>query len=107
MSQKPHDEQVVPYYIIAKHCFPQLKRVKASAVIHYHRVIHKALKYAVKIDLLDSNPADKVERPKAEKFVGSFYDSDEAEKLFKPAKGRFWKSQSFRKHFTDFAKARG
>ena len=41
----------------------QLKRVKANSVIHYHANIHKALKYAVKIDLLDSNPADKVERP--------------------------------------------
>lgn len=65
----------------------QLKRVKASTVIHYHCVIHKALKYAVKIDLLDSNPADKVERPKVDKFVGSFYDSDEVEKLFEAAKG--------------------
>ena len=41
----------------------QLKRVSANSVIHYHANIHKALKYAVKIDLLDSNPADKVERP--------------------------------------------
>ena len=29
----------------------QLKRVKANSVIHYHANIHKALKYAVKIDL--------------------------------------------------------
>lgn len=65
----------------------QLKRVKASTVIHYHVIIHKALKYAVKIELLDSNPADKIERPKVDKFIGSFYDSDEVEKLFKAAKG--------------------
>lgn len=65
----------------------QLKRVKASTVIHYHCIIHRALKYAVKIELLDSNPADKIERPKADKFVGSFYDSDEVEMLFVAAKG--------------------
>ena len=65
----------------------QLKRVKANSVIHYHANIHKALKYAVKIDLLDSNPADKVERPKKNPFMGSFYDSDEVEKLFEAAKG--------------------
>ena len=41
----------------------QLKRVKANTVIHYHSVIHRALKYAVKIDLISVNPADKVERP--------------------------------------------
>lgn len=65
----------------------QLKRVKASSVIHYHAVIHRALKYAVKIELIDVSPADKVERPKADKFVGSFYDSTEMEKLFEAAKG--------------------
>ncbi len=65
----------------------QLKRVKPNSVIHYHANIHKALKYAVKIDLLNSNPADKVERPKKNPFVGSFYDSDEMAKLFDAAKG--------------------
>ena len=65
----------------------QLKRVKANSVIHYHANIHKALKYAVKIDLLDSNPADKVERPKKNSFMGSFYDSDEVARLFEAAKG--------------------
>ena len=65
----------------------QLKRVKANTVIHYHCIIHKALKYAVKIELIDSNPADKIERPKVDKFIGSFYDSDEVEKLFEAAKG--------------------
>ncbi len=64
----------------------QLKRVKASSVIHYHAVIHRALKYAVKIDLISVNPADKVERPKADKFIGSFYDSDEMHALFEAAK---------------------
>lgn len=65
----------------------QLKRVKPNSVIHYHANIHKALKYAVKIELLDINPADKVERPKKNSFVGSFYDSTEVEKLFEAAKG--------------------
>ena len=64
----------------------QLKRVKPNSVIHYHANIHKALKYAVKIELIETNPADKVERPKKNVFVGSFYDSDEVEKLFIAAK---------------------
>ena len=42
----------------------ELKRVSASSVIHYHANIHKALKYAVKLDLIPVNPADKVERPR-------------------------------------------
>jgi len=65
----------------------ELKRVSANSVIHYHANIHKALKYAVKIDLIDVNPADKVERPKKEKFVGSYYDADEVNHLFEIAQG--------------------
>jgi integrase len=65
----------------------QLKRVKASTVIHYHSVIHKALKYAVKIDLIPSNPASKIERPRQERFVGSFYDSHEVNQLFELVRG--------------------
>ncbi len=65
----------------------QLERVSASSVIHYHSNIHKALKYAVKLDLIPGNPADKVERPKKEKFSASFYDADEINKLFEVSKG--------------------
>lgn len=65
----------------------ELQRVSASSVIHYHANIHKALKYAVKIDLIDVNPADKVERPKKDRYIGSFYDADEVNALFEAAKG--------------------
>ena len=67
----------------------QLKRVKASSVIHYHAVIHRALKYAVKIDVLVANPADKVERPRKEPFKASFYDSTEMEQLFEASRGTY------------------
>ena len=63
-----------------------LERVSARTVIHYHTLLHRALKYAVKIELIDANPVDKVDRPKAAPFVGSFYDSAEVQKLFKAAK---------------------
>ena len=56
-------------------------------MIHYHTLLHRALKYAVKIELIDANPVDKVDRPKAAPFVGSFYDSAEVQKLFEAAKG--------------------
>ena len=65
----------------------ELERVSPSSVIHYHANIHKALKYAVKIDLIDVNPADKVERPKKDRYVGSFYDAEEVNALFEAAKG--------------------
>ncbi|EHI99237.1 integrase family protein [Clostridium sp. DL-VIII] len=57
-------------------------KISANTVIHYHANIRKALQYAVKIDLIASNPADKVERPKKQKFVGGFYDGEEINRLF-------------------------
>ena len=65
----------------------QLKRVSGNSVIHYHANINKALKYAVKTEMIDSNPADKIERPKKARFTGSFYDSNEIQKLFEAARG--------------------
>ena len=65
----------------------QLQRVSANTVIHYHAVIHRALRYAVKMDLLQANPADKIERPRKEKFVGKFYDRTEVSRLFSLLEG--------------------
>ena len=58
-----------------------------NTIKHYHANIHKALKYAVKMDLLNSNPADKVELPKIEKFKANFYNKEELDKLFEAFKG--------------------
>ena len=76
---KPIDIQ--NFYLI------QLERVKAMTVVHYHALIHKVLKYAVKLELIPSNPADRVERPKPERYAASFYDAKETEALFAAAKG--------------------
>lgn len=50
----------------------QLARVKSNTVIHYHALIHRALKYAVKTDQLSVNPADKVDRPRKNGFQPAF-----------------------------------
>ena len=39
------------------------------------------------IELIDVNPADRVQRPKKEPFVGSAYDAEELEELFEKVKG--------------------
>lgn len=65
----------------------QLKRVKPNTVIHYHAVIHRALKYAVKTDLIPMNPADKVDRPKKNSFQPGFYDKEEINQLFVAVEG--------------------
>lgn len=65
----------------------ELQRVKAVTVIHYHAIIRRALQYAMKTDLIPTNPADKVERPRKERFNASFYDSAEVNQLFDVVKG--------------------
>ena len=93
-------KKIAPYFqntgltldgIQAKHIqsfyLHELKTVSPGTVIHYHANIHTALKYAVKMDLIPFNPADKVERPKKDRFIGSFYDTEEVNKLFEVSKG--------------------
>lgn len=91
--------KIVPYFrntgltiegIQAKHIqsfyLHEMKTVSANTVIHEHANIHKALKYAVKMDLIPFNPADKVERPKKQKYIADYYRLDELEKLFEVTK---------------------
>ncbi len=58
------------------------KELTGNTVLHYHNVIRKALQTALKLDLILSNPADRVERPKKEQFIGSFYSQTELNALF-------------------------
>lgn len=64
-----------------------LKKVKSNTVIHYHAVIHSALKYAVKTDMLLQNVADKVDRPKKNDFQPVFLLADEMQKMFEALRG--------------------
>lgn len=64
-----------------------VRGVSANTVIHRHANIRKALQHAFKLGLIDSNPADRIERPKKEKFVGSFYEEDELNHLFEVVRG--------------------
>lgn len=57
--------------------------VSANTAIHHHANIRKALKYAVQTDLILTNPADKVDRPKKETFIGNFLTAEEINNLFK------------------------
>ena len=63
------------------------KGLNGNSVLHYHANIRKALDTAVKLDIIPSNPADKVERPKKNQFIGDFYNTDELEELYKASKG--------------------
>ena len=45
-------------------------------------MIRNALEKAMKLDLIMSNPADRVERPKKEQFIGDYYSQKELKILF-------------------------
>lgn len=65
----------------------ELETLKATSVIKQHANMHKALKYAVKLDLIPGNPVDKVERPKPERYMAAYYTAEEMEQLFEAARG--------------------
>ncbi len=65
----------------------KLKTVKANSVIHYHAVIHQALKYALKTDLVTQNVAEKVDRPKKNDYQPVFLDANELQHVFEVVKG--------------------
>jgi len=87
---KHGDEKIVPYFrehsvtlkaLEPKHIqqfyMHELKSVKANTVKHEHANIHKALEYAVKMDLIPYNVSDRVELPKVEKYVPEYFKESE------------------------------
>lgn len=65
----------------------QLDRVKPNTVIHYHAIIRLALCYARKMGYIKENPIEQVEKPEKNKFVGTYYTSDEVNQLISLTKG--------------------
>lgn len=61
--------------------------LSANTVIHHHAIIRKCLDYAFKMDIIPNNPADRIQRPKMEQFIGSFYTENELNTLFEKSKG--------------------
>ncbi len=59
-----------------------VKKLSPNTVLRRQANIRKALQYAYKTGLIPGNPADKIERPKAEKFTGTFYQMEELDNLF-------------------------
>lgn len=72
---------------IAYYQFELGKGLTANTVIHRHANIRKCLQYAFQIGLIKSNPADRVERPRKDKYLATIYNQQELEILFKAVKG--------------------
>ena len=65
----------------------RVRNVSANTVRHRHANIGNALKYAVRMDLLMSNPAEKVVLPRIQKYVASYYNERELTVLFERVRG--------------------
>ena len=61
--------------------------LSANTIIHHHAVIRKCLEHAFKMNVIVSNPADKIQRPKKGQFISSFYNESELNRLFEISKG--------------------
>lgn len=61
--------------------------LSGNTVKHYHANIRKALQYAMKTDIIPSNPADRVDLPKIEEYKPKFYTSDEVKTLLNEVLG--------------------
>lgn len=62
------------------------KAVKGRTIKHYHNVIHSSFKYLMRLDLIQSNPADRVILPRIEKYIGEYYNEEDLNRLFEVSK---------------------
>ena len=74
-------QNIKPKYIQEFYQYLLDEGLSGNTVKHYHANIRKALQYAMKTDIILSNPADKVNLPKVEEYKPKFYTSDEVKIL--------------------------
>lgn len=79
-------EDLKPVHILDFYNWLYSQGLNGTTVTKYHANIRKALDYAVKTDLIPSNPAIKVGRPHQEQFIADYYNEDELNNLFKVVK---------------------
>lgn len=61
--------------------------VSANTISHRHANIRKALQDAFRVGLIQTNPADRVTKPKVDAFETTVYNQNELSKLFEVFKG--------------------
>lgn len=79
-------EDTKPSDIIAFYDYLFEEGLKSSSVSLYHSNLRKALKDAVIREKIEYNPMEKVEKPKREQYIASYYQQEELNKLFEVIK---------------------
>lgn len=67
----------------------KLETLSPNTVIKFHKLIHVALNYAVRNDLMATNISDNVSLPKAKKYKPKIYDEESFHKLLTYVEGTF------------------
>lgn len=80
--QELHARDLQSYYD-----FLLQKGLSPTTVRHHHANLHKALKEAMRLDLIPINPADRVALPRTNKPSNNCYSLDEANQLLELAAG--------------------
>lgn len=84
-------KQLKPYHI--QNLYSELYKLglKGNTILRYHANIRKGLQRAVTMEILTYNPADNVEKPKAQNYIATFYTRSELQTLFTALKGNIIK----------------
>ena len=78
--------ELTPMHIQALYNRHTDRGLSPNTVLKLHANIRRALQYAYQIDMLSTNPADKVLLPKKKRFTGGFYDEQQIMKLLQLAR---------------------
>lgn len=82
------DIEEQPFLIQAYYDYEmEVHGVSANTVTHRHANIRKALQDAFKVGLINSNPADRITKPKVDTFETTVYNENELSTLFEVFKG--------------------
>lgn len=71
------------------YAYLQEQGVSPNTAIHHHANIHKALKDAVRLDLVDRNVAEIAERPQKQKYLPAHYAASEVNQLLDKLRGHW------------------
>lgn len=71
------------------YAYLQEQGVSPNTAIHHHANIHKALKDAVRLDLIDRNVAEIADRPQKQKYLPAHYSASEVNQLLDKLRGHW------------------
>ena len=80
-AKKTKLQKISPPEIQQLYNFYMEQGLSSTTVLKIHANVRKALQYAVKMNIIPYNPADRVEKPKKQKYQASFYNEEQINQL--------------------------